>query len=89
MVEPTAVQLVHNMLTRHLVQDKQFRKWMRKVDKDDSGCISAQEWGKLLIKMNKKDDNDHLQLTSQVAVKTFKLALSAHPKNRTSKNELT
>jgi len=95
MAKPNAIQLVHNMLNRHLVKDKKFRKWMKKVDQDENGCISAKEWGKLLVKMKKKDDSNTtsvhhpLLLTSQVAVKSFKMALSAHPRNRTSNNELT
>jgi len=82
--------MVRAMCGRHLKKDKKFRKWMKKVDKDENGSISSNEWGKLLIKLKKRDDeSDGWELTSQVALQSFKTALSAHFKNCTSNNELT
>jgi hypothetical protein len=85
-----SVELVRALLRRRLKKNKSFHKWMKKVDKDENGSISSNEWGKLLIKLKKRDDeSDGWELTSQVALQSFKTALSAHFKNCTSNNELT
>jgi hypothetical protein len=73
---------VHAMLARCLKKDKTFRKYMDKVDRDESGSLSSKEWRRLLAKLKKKDHaSDSWKLTSDIVELTFKLVLASTGSN--------
>ena len=70
------VETVRSMLQRKLRKEGSFEKYMRKVDKDGSETISGKEFGKLLVKIKKKDrHSDDWKLTPRLAGVTWATAL--------------
>jgi len=76
------VDHVHAMLARCLKKDKTFRKYMDKVDKDESGSLNPKEWRKLLAKLKKKDHaSDSWELTPDIVKSSFKVVLASTKSN--------
>jgi hypothetical protein len=70
------VETVRSMLQRKLRKEGSFEKYMKKVDKDGSETISGKEFGKLLVKIKKKDKHsDDWILTPRLAGVTWATAL--------------
>ena len=70
------METVRSMLQRKLRKEGSFEKYMKKVDKDGSETISGKEFGKLLVKIKKKDrHSDDWKLTPRLAGVTWATAL--------------
>ena len=70
------VETVRSMLQRKLRKEGSFEKYMKKVDKDFSETVSGKEFGKLLVKIKKKDKHsDDWILTPRLAGVTWATAL--------------
>ena len=70
-------QRVRSMLARNLSSRKRLQKYLEKVDKDENGYICGKEFGKLLVKIKKKNHDDSWELTAKIAGVTWAAALKS------------
>ena len=65
------------MLARNLSSRKRLQKYLEKVDKDENGYICGKEFGKLLVKIKKKNHDESWELTAKIAGVTWAAALKS------------